>query len=176
MKKIITIVVIFLALEEARATTGDAIRDGDLAAGAEGSSCQWEYEDPCTGARSCYFLVEEKHVFVSAENQCVIRYNGHLAAPNTVEENLFLRMKLIEHYTNDQSGTHTVWIGALGDNGEWSFPSGETFDFADWGPNQPETDHGVSCAALKGHVDTNYYFQWNDFDCTKQTFFICEQN
>ena len=53
-------------------------------------ACTW------TRGNSCYNLVETSHTFWEGETYCNVVFNGHLLAINTMEEDDFIRARLMD--------------------------------------------------------------------------------
>ena len=140
---------------------------------ATAADCDWIWTDPCTGEQSCYNLVEELQDFYAGELQCQLQHDGHLAAPTTEAENLFLRWKLTEKFQDNQNTGYRVGFGAFKVDGQWAYTSGETFDFTDWDDNQPSQD-GDACVEFYEFFENKAFFEWHDIICEQERFHLCE--
>ena len=98
-----------------------------------------------------------------AENYCSI-YNGHLVCITSAEEQAFLESAF--------PGTGG-WIGAsLREDGSWQWITGETFDYANWAPGEPDNKDG-----MEGFARLSADMKWEDLpdeDVTSHTGYYCE--
>ena len=99
--------------------------------------------------------------------------DGHLAAPTTEAENMFLRWKLTDFFEDAQNYGHRVRFGAFKVDGEWAYTSEESFDFTGWDAGQPSQE-GDACVEFYEFFENKAFFEWHDIPCEQERAFLCE--
>merc|ERR1711976_1025132 len=93
----------------------------------------------------CYdYISEEKLNFFDAEYYCAVNHDGHLAAITSLEEDNFIRAKLLDLYDefDDMSQTIDIWIGGVKQGANFVWTSGEQWTYNNWGKGQPDNWSG----------------------------------
>jgi len=96
--------------------------------------CAWVRGD------SCYNYDMEEVSWPDAEDYCKDNFEGHLVAPSTEDEMMFLEGKLNQLVENDPDLRKRFWIGAKLDSHEhWYWGNGESWE---WDYHAPDGEEG----------------------------------
>nr|BAU69635.1 CLP11 [Sphyrna zygaena] len=113
---------------------------------------------------SCYIFSAMKASWSDSQKYCSIQ-QAHLLVINTIEEQYFIAMK---------GKAKEFWFGLHDRDTEnkWEWVDGTDYEATTkfWAPGEPNNaNSGEDCA------HTNGSGRWNDNNCSKDLFFICEQ-
>ncbi|XP_035697815.1 uncharacterized protein LOC118430888, partial [Branchiostoma floridae] len=130
-----------------------------------------EWYVPFRSGRQCFrFALYEKN-YTAARADCEAD-GGHLAIPSNPATNRYL----VDHITvKYPSGLH-VWFGLtdLAEEGTWVWADGTQLGsgWSNWAPEQPDNaaPGGENC----GHWTADNEYMWNDYECSKVTYYVCE--
>merc|ERR1711973_491476 len=126
-------------------------------------ACTW------TRGNSCYNLVETGFTFWEGETYCNVMFNGHLLAINSMQEDDFIRARLLDlHYTSN-----VWWIGLAKAEGKWKWTSGEAVSYSNWANGQPSVE---DVGAIRILVPGDSWLEWDDLNSTIKYSIICESN
>merc|ERR1711996_1277 len=134
-------------------------------------SCTWIRGD------SCYTYVSSGLPFWSAETECATAYSGNLVTVNDLDEDDFIRMRLIDMLINKDTinDTIAIWTGGYLREGVYAWTSGEEFSYSNWASNQPDNMGGTEdVIAYTWYSQWNWHLQWNDWESDDEYPFICE--
>jgi len=150
----------------------DAASPDDFVAAEGDASCSGPHLRTRNG--HCYrFEQQVELMWRPAESDCVT-WGGHLIGVNDADEQTFVRA-VIDDELGPDAGQRGVWIG-LNDldasRGDWKWTTGDPFQFANWGPGEPETAAGKDCVYVYGPMFQN---NWSNFMCTVRANYLCER-
>lgn len=80
---------------------------------------------------------------------------GHLVTISSAEE-----QKIVEEIIDEYSNLHTVWIGGNCLSGEFKWINGDSFEYTNWGPGEPNNETGDEMYLDMYEKDDIWY--WND--------------
>ena len=111
----------------------------------------------CTWIRgnSCYTLVRGEFKFLEAETYCRENFNGHLLAINSMEEDDFIRARLLDEHRS--SGWW--WIGLTKAEGDWKWTTGEEISYSNWESGEPSGEREAG----------GIHYKWLKWDDLHQT-------
>lgn len=115
----------------------------------------------------CFRVVNMRLNFDEAESLCNSIYDAHLASIHSLEEQKLL-LSFFES-VNVKNGTE-IWIGGQQvDFNYFNWMDGSSLNYTNWDTNEPNapSDKCIEMQYLNG--------KWNDIDCSKQRFVICEK-
>ncbi len=114
-----------------------------------------------------YALYEESLHWTDAEKKCE-EIGGHLVTITSEEENAFIK-KLLNKANISNNDMPSFFSGGFQENGEWVWITGESWNFFEWGPRQP--DNTGSRLAI---WNSEYNFTWDDLSNDLKRYYICE--
>ncbi|XP_057654302.1 C-type lectin 37Db-like [Diorhabda carinulata] len=130
-----------------------------------------------SGGKSYYVDTVFKTNFFKAMQFCRQQGMQLLSISSREEDNRignFLRQNGLAHRRYWTSGTN------FGDRNQWIWLStGQDFTFTNWPPGEPSfknTDHEENCVEYLSWGKPHNGFAWNDIDCMKEFYFICESS
>jgi hypothetical protein len=128
---------------------------------------------PIANLKTVYYFCGSAFGWYAAEKTCVY-LKRHLVTVDDALENEWLRTTATALWPT----ADYLWLGAsdLAQEGSWSWSSGITFSFAQWGSGEPNNSNSNEhCAELRL---TNFSGlkpgDWNDSVCTDLKHFVCE--
>ncbi|XP_060555133.1 C-type lectin domain family 17, member A-like [Ruditapes philippinarum] len=116
---------------------------------------------------SCYYFGTNAVHFTEAEHFCRQHNGGHLIHVDSKQENDFIksRLRMFKPYS--------WWMGLTDEliEGTWKwFDNGQTANFTDWHPGEPNGGSAEECAVFYIGFD----FAWVDTPCLLNNYPICE--
>lgn len=131
-----------------------------------------------------YYIYTDERSWYDADDFCKSQ-NGYLATITSSEEQQFVQQymqKVKKSLTtnNNETWNKELWIGAndLNFEGVWEWSNGESFNYTNWGNNQPDDSGGQDYGALLSFLSEGNGYrinegQWDDTDAYRCPF-ICE--
>ena len=131
-----------------------------------------------------YYIFTDEKSWYDADDFCKSQ-NGYLATITSSEEQQFVQQymqKVKKSLTtnNNETWNKELWIGAndLNFEGVWEWSNGESFNYTNWGNNQPDDSGGQDYGALLSFLSEGNGYrinegQWDDTDAYRCPF-ICE--
>jgi hypothetical protein len=119
------------------------------------------YNGGAGGNGHYYKLYTTSSTWTNAKN-AAINVGGYLATVTSAQENSFL-------YSNNFAA-NTPWIGATDETveGTWTWVSGETWSYANWGTGEPNNSGNEDYVTMR----TDGY--WNDWSSAGTAYYIVE--
>ena len=120
---------------------------------------------------SCYWVVFDQVDWVAAKNGChQLHPSSHLASSGSALEN-----DVIGHL-HSVSQSYFLWLGGTdsGDEGNWAWTDGTTFNYTRWHSGDGDGGIAQNCLALDTYPDNQFY--WYDLECFESHSYVCEIN
>ena len=114
-----------------------------------------------------YAVYEDSSYWMDAERKCE-EIGGHLLTVNSSEENAFVK-RLLKKVNIASDKMPSFFAGGYKENNQWTWITGENWDFVEWGQGQPDNT-GTRIAIW----NSNYNFTWDDLSDGLQRYYICE--
>ena len=119
-----------------------------------------------TSTDNNFIVVSETKTFSEANSHCVSNYGVNLAKVENEDDNT-----AVESALNSASVTGDVWIGLRTDNGINTWMDGDTQNYDNWLPGEPNSnDEDCAVFFYSGISSTS---GWNDFNCDSVKKFVC---
>ncbi|KAE9550971.1 hypothetical protein FO519_005808, partial [Halicephalobus sp. NKZ332] len=113
----------------------------------------------------CWFFFDTPMDFVTSESYCR-GFGGHLASVHNGFDNVYLADKARSLFGQGQFG---LGGNRIQDGQNWTWISGEPFDFTDWASGEPQNGNESDCL----HVDVSTA-SWYSADCFSTVPFVCQ--
>ena len=120
---------------------------------------------------SCYWVVFDQVDWVEANDGChQLHSSAHLASSGSALENDFIG------HLHRVSQSYLLWLGGTdsGDEGNWAWTDGSTFNYTRWHSGDGDGDIAQNCLALDTYPDNQFY--WYDLECFESHSYVCEIN
>jgi hypothetical protein len=159
----------FDATDEESEGGTDGQNDTGLEPASECAGPTFDYAFEVDATESCYAIKSGYIPWATAEASCAA-WGGHLAALTTTEEHAAVAAHWLTVAATLQA--YETWIGGRRDADEWSWSTGEPFEFTAWGPNQPNFEGESACLTLNDSTGG----QWHDEVCDEGYAYMCERD
>lgn len=119
------------------------------------------------GANGHYYYLFESNSWSEAKAWCSI-HGGHLATLTSGAENKFV----FDYMKSQEVNSAVFGLSDEEEEGKWKWVTGESFDYSNWGENQPDGGTRENYGQFYEYIND---YEWNDTGISSRLgYYICE--
>lgn len=119
------------------------------------------------GANGHYYYLFESNSWSEAKAWCSI-HGGHLATLTSGAENKFV----FDYMKSQEVNSAVFGLSDEEEEGKWKWVTGESFDYSNWGENQPDGGTWENYGQFYEYIND---YEWNDTSISSRSgYYICE--